>query len=203
MGCARLTSRKRRSSFIETFITHARMENFMNRIFALVLLTLSAIASAQAPQIKSGATVYIEPMGGYEAYLAAAFVKRRVPLAIVTDKTKAAYIIKSTVSQNVPSTPQVVVNNSATATVNQGDNSNQAFNQGWQSGEEAAARRAARRAALGSTSVSISVIDVNSSQIVFASSADKGGTTDQVTKTADACAKNLKEFIERSEKAKK
>ena len=175
----------------------------MNRIFALVLLTLSAIASAQAPQIKSGATVYIEPMGGYEAYLAAAFVKRRVPLAIVTDKTKAAYIIKSTVSQNVPSTPQVVVNNSATATVNQGDNSNQAFNQGWQSGEEAAARRAARRAALGSTSVSISVIDVNSSQIVFASSADKGGTTDQVTKTADACAKNLKEFIERSEKAKK
>jgi len=41
----------------------------MNRIIALVLLTTSAIAFAQAPQIKSGATVYIERLGGYETYL--------------------------------------------------------------------------------------------------------------------------------------
>jgi len=47
------------------------------------------------------------------------------------------------------------------------------------------------------------VIDVHSSQIVFASSADKGGTTDQVTKTAETCAKDLKEFIEKSNKTKK
>ena len=175
----------------------------MNRIIALVLLTTSAIAFAQAPQIKSGATVYIEPMGGYETYLAAAMVKNHVPLVVMADKAKAEYIIQSTVSQNVPGTPQVVVNNSATATVNEGDNGNQAWNQGWASGQQAAARRAAKRAALGSTSVSISVIDVHSSQIVFASSADKGGTTDQVTKTAEACAKNLKEFIEKSNKPKK
>jgi hypothetical protein len=175
----------------------------MNRIIALVLLTFSAIVFAQAPKIKSGATVYIEPMGGYESYLAAAFVKKHVPLSIVTDKSKADYIIRSTVSQNVPSTPQVVINNSATATVNEGNNGNQAWNQGWASGQAAAAARAARRAALGSISVSISVIDPHSSQIVFASSAAKGGTTDQETKTAEDCAKHLKEFIEKSEKPKK
>jgi hypothetical protein len=45
---------------------------FMNRVLAIVLLTFSAIALAQAPQLKSGSTVYIEPMGGYETYLAAA-----------------------------------------------------------------------------------------------------------------------------------
>jgi hypothetical protein len=96
-----------------------------------------------------------------------------------------------------------VINNSATATVNEGNNGNQAWNQGWASGQAAAAARAARRAALGSISVSISVIDPHSSQIVFASSAAKGGTTDQETKTAEDCAKHLKEFIEKSEKPKK
>jgi hypothetical protein len=175
----------------------------MKRMVAVTLLAFSASMFSQAPQIKSGATVYIEPMGGYETYLAAAMVKNHVPLVVMTDKAKAEYIIQSNVSQNVPSTPQVVVNNSATATVNEGDNGNQAWNQGWASGQQAAARRAARRAALGSTSVSISVIDVHSSQIIFASSADKGGTTDQVTKTAEKCAKNLKEFIEKSNKPKK
>lgn len=172
----------------------------MKGIFAILLLTCSTVGFAQTPRIKSGSTVYIEPMGGYENYLAAAFVKRHVPLAIVTDKERAEYIIRSTFSQNVPSTPQVVVNNSATATINEGDSRNQAFSQGWASGEQAAARRAARRAALGSMSVSIVVIDVHLSQVVFASSAAKGGRTDQEAKTAETCAKDIKEFIEKTKK---
>lgn len=40
----------------------------MNRTLALLLFTISSIAFAQAPQLKSGSTVYIEPMGGYETY---------------------------------------------------------------------------------------------------------------------------------------
>jgi len=175
----------------------------VNRFSAILLLTCSAVCFAQTSSIKSGATVYIEPMGGYETYLAAAIVKKHVPLAVVVDKEKAEYIIRSTVTQRVPNTPQVVVNSSATATINEGDNGNQAWNQGWASGQAAAAARAARRAALGSTSVSISIVDVHSSQIVFASSADKGGTTNQESKTAEDCAKHLKEFIEKSEKPKK
>lgn len=174
----------------------------MNRFLATMLLACSVACLAQVPQIKSGSNVYIEPMGGYESYLSAAILRKRVPLVVVTDKDKANYVIRSIVTQNVPSTPQVVINNSATATINEGDSGNQAWNQGWASGQEAAARRAARRAALGSTSVSISMIDVRSSQIVFASSADKGGTTNQEAKTAEACAKRLKEFIEKSGKTK-
>jgi len=44
-------------------------------------------------------TVYIEPMGGYETYLAAAMVKMHVPLVVMVDKAKAEYIIQSTVSR--------------------------------------------------------------------------------------------------------
>jgi len=169
----------------------------MNRVLTCVLLTFSTIALAQAPQLKSGSTVYIEPMGGYETYLAAALVKKQVPVVLVADKDKAEYIIRSTVSHNAPSAPAVVVNNSAT--VNEGDSgNNQAWNQGWASGQQAAARRAA----LGSSNVSIAVLDANSTQIVFAFSAGKGGGN-QLQRTAEACAKSLKEFIEKSEKQKK
>jgi hypothetical protein len=169
----------------------------MNRALAFVLLTFSTVAIAQAPQLKSGSTVYIEPMGGYETYLAAAMVKKQVPVVVVADKEKAEYIIRSAVSQHAPSAPAVVINNSAT--VNEGDSgNNQAWNQGWAAGQQAAARRAA----LGSSNVSIAVLNAKSTQIVFAYSAGKGGTN-QLQKTAEACAKSLKEFIEKSEKPKK
>jgi hypothetical protein len=142
-------------------------------------------------------------MGGYEAYLAAALVKKHVPLLIVTDKTRAEYIIESTISHNAPSTPAVVVNNSATATVNEGESPNQqAFNQGFDQGFEAEQRRRAERAALGYSNTSITVVDAKSTQIVFAHSAGKGGTN-QLQKTAEDCAKQLKDFIEKSEKAAK
>ena len=169
----------------------------------LATLLLCTIARAQIAPIHSGATVYIEPMGGYETYLAAALVKKKVSLIVVTDKSKADYIITSNVSRDVPSTPAVVVNNSATATVNEGESPNQqAWNQGWELGSQRAAERRAAHAALGSTSVSISVVDPRSSQIVFAYSAGKAGSN-QFQKAAEACAKSLKEFIEKSEKQKK
>jgi hypothetical protein len=175
----------------------------MNRVLAFVLLTISGIAPAQLPHIKSGSAVFVEPMGGYETYLAAAFAKKKVPLIVVTDKSKADYIITSNISHNAPSTPAVVVNNNATATVSEGESPNQqAWNQGWEEGSQRAAERRAAHAALGSTSVSISIIDPRSSQIVFAYSAGKEGSN-QFQKTAEACAKSLKEFIEKSEKLQK
>jgi hypothetical protein len=67
----------------------------MNRALAFVLLAFSAIAFAQAPQIKSGATVYIEPNDGLDTFLAAAMMRYDVPLVVVGDKNKADYIIKS------------------------------------------------------------------------------------------------------------
>ena len=174
----------------------------MNRFFLLPLLACSVIGFAQAPLLKSGSAVYIEPMGGYETYLAAAIVKMHVPLTVVTDKGKADYIITSNVSHQTPSQPGVIVNNSATATINEGDSGNHAFETGFAQGQEMARERRAARAALGSTSVSISIVDPRSSQIMFAYSAGKTGSN-QFQKTAETCAKSLKEFIEKSEKQKK
>jgi hypothetical protein len=131
-----------------------------------------------------GATVYIEPMDGYETYLAAAIAKKQVPVILVADKDKADYIIRSTVNQSRPTQPGVVINNTNNSS------GNDAFNQGMQ-------RAAAAKAARGATSTSLSVVDAHSSQIVFAYSVGKAGNTNQIQSAAEASAKHLKEFIER------
>jgi hypothetical protein len=40
-------------------------------------------------------TVYIEPQQGFETYLAAAVSKKSVPIDVVTDQTKATYVLKA------------------------------------------------------------------------------------------------------------
>jgi hypothetical protein len=40
-------------------------------------------------------TVYIEPQQGFETYLAAAISKKNVPVDVVTDQTKANYVLKA------------------------------------------------------------------------------------------------------------
>lgn len=175
----------------------------MNRLLTFVLLTSSIIAIAQTPQLRSGSTVYIEPMGGYETYLAAALGKKNVPLIVVLDKDKAAYIIHSTINHVQPpqSQPGVVINNSNT--IQASDNPNRdAFDSGFASGQASAARHAAYKASLGYSTASIAVIDPQSSQILFSYSAAKDGKN-QMQKTAEDYAKHLKEFIEKSEKSKK
>jgi hypothetical protein len=152
------------------------MEIAMNRLFAFLLFALTVPTFAQTPRIPPNTTVYIEPMDGYETYLAAAIAKKQVPLILVADKSKADYVITSTMSHRAASQPAVVINNS------NGNGGNNGFPQ-------AAAR--------GSTSASISVIDAHSSQIIFAYAVGKAGSTNQVQSTAEACAKHLKEFIEK------
>lgn len=157
----------------------------MSRFSAFLVFACSAVCLAQAPQIRSGSTVYIEPMGGYETYLAAAFAKKHVPLILVADKDKADYIITSTVIRHAPSHPAVVVNN--TINVNSSDYPRAGGFPKAGSGS-------------GSTSVSISVVDVHSSQIVFAYAVGKAGNSNQIQSTAEACAKHLSEFIEKPKK---
>lgn len=170
----------------------------LHRVFTFLLLSVSSIAFAQAPQIKSGATVYIEPMEGYETYLAAAIAKKRVPLIVLADKSKAEYIITSSVSHQTPSQPAVVVNST---NINNNDIKDSNVNNGGNGAYADAVQRAeARRAARGATSASISVIDAHSSQIVFAYSVGKSANTNQIQSTAEACAKHLKEFIEKARK---
>jgi hypothetical protein len=166
----------------------------MNRMVTVALLLFSAGIFAQAPQIHSGSTVYIAPMDGYETYLSAAIVKKHAPLIVVTDKTKADFVITSTVLHKDQNQAIVSVSN----TVNTGTNETP-FERGMEQGR---ANAAARRALLGITNTSISVVDPKSSQIVFAYSAGSGSAK-QLQSTAEDCAKHLKEFIEKAEKPKK
>jgi hypothetical protein len=144
----------------------------MNRFVTILLLVCPVLCFAQAPQLKSGAAVFIEPVSGYETYLAAAIVKEHVPLTVVADRDKAAYIIRSTVTQPDSSQPAVVVNN------------------GSGSG------RGGYGALLNLPTASIAVIEEQSSNIVFAYSAGRGG----LQRSAEDCAKHLKEFIEKKPK---
>lgn len=152
-----------------------------NCLFALLILSCSVSCLARTPKIRSGATVYIEPMGGYETYLAAAFTKKHVPLTVVADKDKAAYIITSTVPLEdlIGGHPGVAVDDSngagASGNGNGASPSNTSFNAG----------------------AGIAVIDA--SQIVFAYSSGSVDTN-RVQTTAEDCAKHLKQFIEKQRK---
>lgn len=150
----------------------------MKRFSAFLLLACSVVCVAQTAQLKSGSTVYIEPMGGYETYLAAAIVTQHVPLLVVTNRDKAAYIIRSTVTRPEPSHAAIVVNNA---------NGNSA--------------RSGTRTPFGASlddviSTSIAVVDPESSAVVFAYTADRGG----LEGTAKDCAKHLRAFIEKKPK---
>ena len=63
----------------------------MKRLGVLLVLLASSLSFAQL----SHPTVYLEPQQGFETYLAAAFAKKGVPLDVVTDQTKATYVLKS------------------------------------------------------------------------------------------------------------
>jgi len=64
----------------------------MNKAGILLTLLLCSVASlAQAAR----PTVYIEPQSGFETYLAAAISKKNAPVDVVTDRTKATYILKA------------------------------------------------------------------------------------------------------------
>src|SRR5258707_13747872 len=62
----------------------------MKKIVIALALFVSSMVLAQ-----SRPTVYIEPQQGFETYIAAAIEKKGVPVDVVTDKTKAIYILRS------------------------------------------------------------------------------------------------------------
>src|SRR5437868_15144322 len=63
----------------------------MRKYFGLTLLLVAPMSFAQAAR----PTVYIEPQNGFETYIAAAMTKKDVPADVVTDKSKATYILKA------------------------------------------------------------------------------------------------------------
>jgi hypothetical protein len=62
-------------------------------LVAILAAPILAKGQGATPSIERGSKVFIEPMDGFETYLAAAFEKKKVPLVMVSDKDKADYII--------------------------------------------------------------------------------------------------------------
>jgi len=62
-------------------------------------LTASAIPSSVSTQIVAGSTVFIEPMNGFENYLAAAILKKKVQLTVVDNRNEAKYVISGTADE--------------------------------------------------------------------------------------------------------
>ena len=61
------------------------------------LLSISSVAQPPPParptHIQAGSKVYIEPMDGFETYLSAAIISKKVPLTIVGERARADYVI--------------------------------------------------------------------------------------------------------------
>jgi len=55
-----------------------------------------APAAPVSTRIVRGATVYIEPMNGFENYLTAALLKKKVDLVVVANRDQAQYVISGT-----------------------------------------------------------------------------------------------------------
>ena len=66
-------------------------------IFALIVSVLAHGQSA-VPHLQPGSKIYLEPMGGFETYLSAAILKKKVPLTVIDNKDNADYIVTGTSS---------------------------------------------------------------------------------------------------------
>jgi hypothetical protein len=135
--------------------------------FALTLMLFASTAFAEI----SRPTVYIEPQNGFETYLAAAFSKKNVPADIVTDQTKATYVLKAA---------PVEIQKESTG------------------GKITRCLFASCAGIEDKGSVSVQLIETNTTKMVWAYSVNKqrGGGKNQQS-MAEAVAKHCKEFLEK------
>lgn len=138
-------------------------------------------------RISAGSRIVIAPMGGFETYFAAAVREKKVPITLTLDKASAQYFVVST-------------------------------NTEWQgfvygSGGSASWTRAAGSSAFGSAAsstrgleASIMLIDAKTKDVVWAYEVHKNSHGALIFGTfgargqqsiAEACAKHLREFIEK------
>jgi hypothetical protein len=61
----------------------------MKKVIVALAVLVQSVAFAQLDRPK----IYIEPQAGFETYIAAALTKKHVPVDVITDKTKATYIL--------------------------------------------------------------------------------------------------------------
>jgi hypothetical protein len=131
------------------------------------LLILAPLASSGDPP-KPNPLIYIEPQGGFESFITAAFFAKHVPAVVAKDKDNAVFTLKS------------------------GTFSTQEERSGL--GKLARCAYALCVGIDGSQTVSVELIDATG-QIVWAYSVRKIGSVNYQS-SAEAIAKHLKEFLE-------
>jgi hypothetical protein len=140
----------------------------MKRIGLLLMFgaSLSCFGQVTRP------TIYIEPQQGFETYLAAAMSKKNVPVDVVTDQTRANYVLKAA---------PVEIKSESTG------------------GKIARCLFAYCAGIEDKGNVSVQFIDASSTKVLWAYSVakQKGGSKNSQS-MAEAVAKHLKEFIEKS-----
>jgi hypothetical protein len=132
-------------------------------LFTIALcLGASGVAVGQQ-QIAAGSKVYIEPMNGFETYMAAAIQKKKVPLTVVSDESVADYVMTGNAEHQKAGWAKV------------------AFTGNIHSDEQA----------------SVSMVSTKTKELVFAYAVNKKNTLHGEQTSAEACAKHLKEKIEK------
>ena|ERR1700758_5239429 len=139
----------------------------MRNISLLIVLFVASLSFAQMPR----PTVYLEPQQGFETYVAAAIAKKGVPVDVVTDQTKATYVLKSA---------PVEVKTESTG------------------GKIARCLFASCAGIEDKGNVSVQLIEASSTKMVWAYSVNKqrGGSKNEQS-MAEAVAKHFKEFLEK------
>jgi hypothetical protein len=122
----------------------------------------AAVAAPNPERIAPGSKIFIEPMDGFDTYLSAAFLKKKVPVLVVDDKAKADFIVSGSSHVDKASwakTMFVSPNPHAEA--------------------------------------SVSIKDARTGNLVYAYNVDKPAAVRANQSTAEACAKHLKDAIEK------
>jgi TolB-like protein len=140
----------------------------MMKRLAIVCVFLAASVTSFAQLAQS--TVYIEAQNGFDTYLAAAMEKKHVPINVVADQTKATYVLKAA---------PVEIKQESTG------------------GKIARCLFASCAGIEDKGNVSVQLIEVNSSKMLWAYSVNKqrGGSKNEQS-MAEAVAKHLKDFVE-------
>jgi hypothetical protein len=124
--------------------------------------TAGTAPSGASTRIVPGSKLFIEPMDGFDTYLSAAILKKKVPVMVVDDRAKADFVVTG------------------------GSHVDKA---GW--------AKTIFISPLPHAEASIAIKDVHSGNLVFAYNVDKSNAARANQSTAEACAKHLKEAIEK------
>ena len=137
----------------------------MKKIAFLLAVFAASLSFAQT----SRPTVFLEPQQGFETYVAAAIAKKGVPVDVVTDRSRAVYILKSA---------PVEVKSESTG------------------GKIARCLFAYCAGIEDKGNVSVQLIEASSSKMLWAYSVNKqrGGSKNEQS-MAEAVAKHFKEFL--------